>query len=407
MATPTHIWPRRTWPLAALTEAQWARWESDGYLIIPDAVPLSLARAASAAVRAYVGAEDGNKSSWYANTLDIYEDLDADGLKPHHGPCGMAQMFHHSSLWALRQHPRLHSIFADLYGTRRLYVTADRAHFKPPQSDAYPAWSDPGPVHVGLHWDVDTRPSNWPVPYVMQGVVYLEDTAADQGALRVVPGFHTRLAAWSATQPANRSAERPTGAAAETLAAEAAPLEGKAGSLVVWHSLLPHGPAPNVGSAPRVSAYVTMLPVDAAPFLGPRRLADAPLGMSDAGTLAYLPDMPLPEGYIEEAHGEAEAHGGAEGKGSPVAEEAQCEEASPPSAGLPAPAAPGFKRQSRERRAERWRHRLPLLDEDPTEAQLSRRPPGEEDGEPAHLTPLGQRLVGLVEWEADPEANLG
>ena len=58
-------------------------------------------------------------------------------------------------------------------------------------------------------------------------------------------------------------------------------------------------------------------------------------------------------------------------------------------------------RQSRERRVARWRERLPLLDEDPTEAELMRRPPGEEDGKPAELTPLGERLVGLVEWDYD------
>jgi hypothetical protein len=33
-------------------------------------------------------------------------------------------------------------------------VTTDRAHFKPPQNASHPAWSDPGDVHVGLHWDV-------------------------------------------------------------------------------------------------------------------------------------------------------------------------------------------------------------------------------------------------------------
>ena len=40
-------------------------------------------------------------------------------------------------------------------------------------------------------------------------------------------------------------------------------LAASAGSLIVWHSLLPHGPAPNLGTAPRVSSYVTMLPVRA------------------------------------------------------------------------------------------------------------------------------------------------
>jgi len=208
------VWPNRTWPLAALTETQWRSWQDEGYLVVPDAVPLRLARAAAAAVREYVGADDTNRSSWYTNVLDIYEDTLPDGKRPHHGPCGMVQMFHHSSLWALRQHPRVHEIFADLYGTRRLFVTVDRAHFKPPVTTEHPAWSDAGEVHSGLHWDVNTRRENWPLPYSIQGVLYLEDTAAAQGALRLVPGFHSRLAAWDAAQPADRSSERPEGAAA-------------------------------------------------------------------------------------------------------------------------------------------------------------------------------------------------
>ena len=50
-------------------------------------------------------------------------------------------------------------------------------------------------------------------------------------------------------------------------------------------------------------------------------------------------------------------------------------------------------------RAERWRLRLPLLDEDPREEEMPRRPPGEEDGAPfGGLTPLGRRLTGLDPW---------
>lgn len=58
-------------------------------------------------------------------------------------------------------------------------------------------------------------------------------------------------------------------------------------------------------------------------------------------------------------------------------------------------------RQSRKRRAERYLLRLPLLDEDPHESELPHLPPGEREAPLAHLTPLGKRLVGLVEWEED------
>ena len=382
-AESAFVWPGRLPTLSALTEAQYASWEADGYLVVPDAVPPSITRDIANAVREFVGATDGNRSSWYENTADIYNELLADGSKPHHGPCGMVQMYHHSSLWAMRTHPRLHNIFADLYGTRRLYVTVDRAHFKPPADERFPAWSDPGAVHVGLHWDVDTRPSNWPVPYVLQGVIYLDDTTAEQGALRVVPGFHKRFAAWSAAQPANRSAERPEGAAAAALAAEAVPIPASAGSLVVWHSLLPHGPGPNLATRPRISAYVSMLPTEAGPYLGPTRHPDEPLSMSDAGTLAYHETL------------QAAVH---VGSAQAAASDTASDTAAAAAAGHDAAQ---LRRQSRERRVERWRSRLPMLDEDPLEAELPRRPPGEEDGSPAQLTPLGERLVGLLEWETE------
>ena len=55
--------------------------------------------------------------------------------------------------------------------------------------------------------------------------------------------------------------------------------------------------------------------------------------------------------------------------------------------GAAAPAA------SRERRAERWRRRLPLLDEDPGEEELPHLVPGEEARQPIELTPLGERLL--------------
>ena len=41
-------------------------------------------------------------------------------------------------------------------------------------------------------------------------------------------GFHRRFAAWDATQPRHRSAERPDGAAAESLGEQAVPVSGAA-----------------------------------------------------------------------------------------------------------------------------------------------------------------------------------
>ena len=192
-----------------------------------------------------------------------------------------------------------------------------------------------------------------------------------------------------------------------------------------------------------------MVPEDAAPFLGPTRAPDAPLSMSDAGTLAYLPSLLLAsrgeevafdaqakesmEGGLKRDAKDAWAvedescgsHGGISTASSTASgsdghferhPERQpelvssasdplfglpvpvCERSHPLIGGLPQVATARVRRQSRERRVERWRLRLPLLDEDPREAELPHPPPGEASGEPAVLTPLGQRLVGLVPW---------
>ena len=50
------------------------------------------------------------------------------------------------------------------------------------------------------------------------------------------------------------------------------------------------------------------------------------------------------------------------------------------------------------RHAEARETLAPLLAEDPDEAVLPLRPPGEEDGAPCTLTALGRRLVGIDGW---------
>ena len=112
--------------------------------------------------------------------------------------------------------------------------------------------------------------------------------------------------------------------------------------------------------------------------------------MSDAGTLAYL--EPIGAGGVGEA-GEAGEAGGVEAACSAAAA------GGGGAAGRPGLAAGRLRRQSPERRAERWRRRLPLLDEDPGEEELPHLVPGEESRQPVELTPLGERLVGLVAWE--------
>lgn len=327
--------PRR---LRQLSEKEYAFWRANGYVAVEKCVPLEICREASKVIQEFVGAEQ----DWYANEKDIYSDVLPSGKRPCHGPCGMVQMSHHDSLWRLRQCPQIHGAFADCYGTEKLWVTCDRAHFKPPQNDKHPIWNNAGPVHTGLHWDVSV--DSLPVPMAIQGVVYLEDTFADQGPLHVVPGSFHQLASLRHQRQTQGS---------QSFANVAVPVVGKAGTLVMWHSATLHGPGRNLGALPRISAYVAMLPVDATDFQPPGVRPTAPLSLGDAGTLAYMDDTK------------------------------RCT----------------LTRLNRNQRLQRWRKRLPLLDEDPKEEELEKWPPGEVQAPPfSDLSPLGRKLVGLDEW---------
>jgi ectoine hydroxylase-related dioxygenase (phytanoyl-CoA dioxygenase family) len=149
-------------------------------------------------------------------------------------------------LWNNRQYPRVHGAFADIWGTDALWVTIDRVNLNPPaRSD----WDFKGFVH----WDVDT--SLRPLPFNVQGVLALGDTTAEQGGLQVVPGFHRIIEEWITTQPADRDPWKP-----DISGFELRPVEAKAGDLVIWHSLLPHGTRRNDSRRPRLAQYISMFP---------------------------------------------------------------------------------------------------------------------------------------------------
>ena len=66
----------------------------------------------------------------------------------------------------------------------------------------------------------------------------------------------------------------------------------------------------------------------------------------------------------------------------------------------PAAGGGGGRRLTAAERVAKWRGRRGLLASDPREDELPAGcvPPGEAAGQPCQLTPLGQRLVGLLQW---------
>lgn len=213
-----------------LSAGDLAFWDEHGYVVLHEAIPAETRGAAAAAVWEHLGASPDDPDSWYRNR--------PNGI--------MLECFQHPAFTAIRRSERIHKAFAQLWGTADLWATTDRVGFNAPERDG---WRFPGP---DLHWDVSLAV---PIPFGVQGIVYLTDTAAEQGAFTCVPGFHRRVAAWLAALPAGADPRRQ-----DLHALGAQPIAGRGGDLVIWHHALPHGSRPNREQRPRIVQYLKMYP---------------------------------------------------------------------------------------------------------------------------------------------------
>ncbi|NKB72142.1 MAG: hypothetical protein GKR89_34120 [Candidatus Latescibacteria bacterium] len=285
-------------PGPLLSAADHAFWREHGYLVVPNVVPEALCAAARADIADYLGVDlDAPLEAAYAQVLP--QDRG-----------GFVNLTQSQALWDTRQSPRLHQAFSEIYGTPKLWVSLDQAHMKLPyrqvagadgivqtwgNGGAYFGPDDPRNDGGGLHWDVhggglqnaetaarkkrgEPTGGLWAGPGLPdmltygdgypcgpQGVLYLNDRDEDGGGFRCVPGFHRRFHQWLASLPQDRSLEQEDGGHwlanhpdLEDLFAEARNIPAKAGSLVIWHRLLPHTNGRNLSETPRFAQYITM-----------------------------------------------------------------------------------------------------------------------------------------------------
>lgn len=209
-----------------------AHWEEHGYVILHEAVPEATRVAAERAIWDHLGARPDDPASWY--------------VPNDHGI--MVQYFQNPAFSAVRQCPRIHKAFAQLWGTVDLWPATDRVGFNVPER---PGWMFRGPH---MHWDVSLAQ---PIPFGTQGILYLTDTPPEQGAFTCVPGFHRRIDAWLAGLPAGTDPRQQ-----DLHALGSKPIAGRAGDLIIWDHKLPHASSPNRGRRPRIVQYVNMYPTN-------------------------------------------------------------------------------------------------------------------------------------------------
>jgi hypothetical protein len=219
--------------MSVLSQQDLKFWEKHGYVVIRQAVPNANCKAAAEVVWQSLDMNAEDPESWYPDP-------------PRRNI--MVEIYQHQALWDNRQLSKVHDAFSQIWGTRRLWVSFDRASMNPPLRENY---HYEGPF---LHWDLDlTKP--W--RFWVQGVLYLTDTSANQGAFACIPGFHHKLKAWLKTLPDGMD---PRKAVRDAYAQQAVFVEGQAGDLIVWHSELPHGSSENTSDQPRIAQYISMSP---------------------------------------------------------------------------------------------------------------------------------------------------
>jgi len=220
-------------PEAILDATALRFFDEHGYVVLRGALAPAHARACERFVWDAIEADPADRASWY---------------RPH--PLRqniMVQCFRGPLLEANRRNTRIRDAFRQLYGRDDVWPTTDRVGFNPPVQDG----ARYAPAH--LHWDADLTA---PVPFELQGLIYLNDVAPNQGAFSCVPGFHRRLADWLRALPPGADPQ------AENLDALGRVfVPGRAGDMVIWHQALPHGASYNTADYPRLVQYLTYVPL--------------------------------------------------------------------------------------------------------------------------------------------------
>lgn len=216
-----------------LSSADLDFWNTHGYVVVKEAVDKEDCLQARNAVLSFLNASMTDPATWYTN---------------HEAKEGLMVLFTHDpALERNRNSLRIRKAYEQLYGSKDIFRVTDKVSFNPPENNGYQFKGSP------LHWDASLQT---PIPFKLQGLLYLTDVHEDSGAFHCVPGFHNSIEQWLETVPAGTN---PRDHAIETL--QPVPVIGKAGDFVIWHQALPHCATPNKSSLPRIVQYLTYFPM--------------------------------------------------------------------------------------------------------------------------------------------------
>jgi hypothetical protein len=211
-----------------LTADDLAFWETNGYVIIKNAVSQHDCATSRKAIMDYLEMDEQDEASWYKESQTL------QGI--------MVPLYRDTAIDKNRNSAKVRRAFEQLWNRTDLVVTTDKCGFNPPETEKFKYRG------IGLHWDVSLAR---PIPFGTQGILYLTDTTAQQGALTVVPGFHKNIEKWLQELPENINPRE-----VDFSTFEPTPIAANAGDFIIWNHKLPHGSSPNRATLPRIVQYI-------------------------------------------------------------------------------------------------------------------------------------------------------
>jgi hypothetical protein len=211
-----------------LTKEDIAFWNKQGYVIIKNAITPQECTASRKAILDHLEMDEHNAATWYKESDSM------QGI--------MVPLYRNAAIDKNRNSHKIRRAFEQLWNRTDLIVTTDKCGFNPPETATFTYRG------MGLHWDVSLAT---PIPFGTQGILYLTDTAANQGALTVVPGFHKNIEDWL-----NQLAPDINAREADFAPFGPTPVAANAGDFIIWNHKLPHSSSANKAGLPRIVQYI-------------------------------------------------------------------------------------------------------------------------------------------------------
>tara|TARA_B100001559_G_scaffold286164_1_gene262434 strand:- start:915 stop:1862 length:948 start_codon:yes stop_codon:yes gene_type:complete len=220
----------------------WKFWLENGYIVVKNAITKQQAKKTATFLWKFEEKDSEDPSTWYSPPRAEMKMKELAGT-------GMVELYNHQCLWENRQERKIYESFVDIWGTKKLWVTIDRANLNFPirKNFVYKSF---------IHWDYDpdTKPQN------VQGVLALDDqTDLNMGGFQCIPWLYKNYNIWKKSQPENRDRFKPDISELKDKIVKV-PLE--AGDLLIFNSTLPHGIRPNYSNKVRIAQYISMMPAE-------------------------------------------------------------------------------------------------------------------------------------------------